>query len=98
MGHIERGEKNVSFNTLVRLAQALGIALPELLSEVAAGRKAPAKTTGKRNRTVDANDLGGLARELLQQRANLDQAAGVLTDVANALRLRQRSLSKRRER
>lgn len=95
MGHIERGEKNVSFNTLVRLAEALGITLPELLTEAAPGKKRPAKTTGKQRRSVNADDLGGLVRELLRQRENLDKAAGVLTDVANALRVHERSLSKR---
>jgi transcriptional regulator with XRE-family HTH domain len=39
-GHIERGEKNVSFNTLVRLADAVGITVAELLSdETKAGPK-----------------------------------------------------------
>ena len=89
MGHIERGEKNVSFNTLVRLAEALGITLPELLTEVPEGKKRPSKNTSKRRYPISADDMGGMVRALNMQRKSLDQTARVLKDVEDALKSRK---------
>ena len=82
MGHLERGEKNVSFNTLVRLSDALGITLPELLSDqVKRASKVP-----KKGAIPSGGDLSGIIEELNHQRETLERSAGVLKDVANALR------------
>jgi transcriptional regulator with XRE-family HTH domain len=42
MGHLERGEKNVSFLSIVRVANALGVTLSELLSGLENGGSARA--------------------------------------------------------
>ena len=39
---------------------------------------------------INTYDLGGLARELLQERENLNYTAGVLTQIANALRVHEK--------
>jgi transcriptional regulator with XRE-family HTH domain len=83
MGHLERGEKNVSFNTLVRLSEALGISLPELLSDQ--GKRA-SKAPKKGKAITIGDDLNGIVEELNHQRETLEKSAGVLKDVANTLR------------
>ena len=37
MGHLERGEKNVSFSTIMKVASALGVPLSELFEGLEAG-------------------------------------------------------------
>jgi transcriptional regulator with XRE-family HTH domain len=49
MGHLERGEKNVSFLSILRVANALGVTLSELLAGLEKGdsaRIADPKATG----------------------------------------------------
>lgn len=41
MGHLERGEKNVSITSVVRVSGALGITLSELFAGVDGGEQAP---------------------------------------------------------
>jgi transcriptional regulator with XRE-family HTH domain len=93
MGHLERGEKNVSFNTLVRLSEALGITLPELLS---AQRKRANKPRKADATTKD--DLPGIIQELNGQRQILEQSAGALKNIANALRSHERQSVKQGKR
>jgi transcriptional regulator with XRE-family HTH domain len=87
MGHLERGEKNVSFNTLVRLSDALGIAMSELLAEKPGepGRK---RTPG--HAKIHPDDLNGVIRELNQRRIVLEETAGALKAVTEVLRTRQK--------
>jgi hypothetical protein len=101
MGHIERGEKNLSFNTLVRLSEALSITLPELLSETQTDTK-PSKASSKtRPRNAASrdlhyeDDLSSIIRELNMQRDTLAEAAGALKNVAKSLRTHERRLAKR---
>jgi transcriptional regulator with XRE-family HTH domain len=87
MGHLERGEKNVSFNTLERLAEALGITPSELLSNDAkpTNKRTAATKTG-RSSSIRSGNLNGIIRELNRRRTTLEETAGVLRDVAEALR------------
>jgi transcriptional regulator with XRE-family HTH domain len=82
MGHIERGEKNVSFTTLVRLSDALGITMSELLSDE---RTATTKLVRTR-KNKQPSDVPEIIRELNQQRNALESASGVLKQLATALR------------
>lgn len=93
MGHIERGEKNVSFSTLVRLSDALGISVSELLSEE---RNSSIKVVSK-SRKNQPTDLPSIVRQLNEQRQSLEETAGALKNVTNALRIhgRQSGKSKR---
>lgn len=92
MGHLERGEKNVSFNTLARLSDALRITLSELVAEesgrVPKKRAAQAKSSLKGSHQPD--NLGRIIRELNQRRMGLEETAGALRDVAESLRSRQK--------
>ena len=104
MGHIERGEKNLSFSTLVRLSDALGMTLPELLADVRTGAeplkgKAASKTTPRIAASNGARgyDLPGIIHELSVQRGNLEEAADALKNMANALRTHERRLRKRKK-
>jgi transcriptional regulator with XRE-family HTH domain len=52
VGGIERGERNVSFGNLLKLADALGVRASELLGryeQVAAGMESAGARTGKRS-------------------------------------------------
>jgi transcriptional regulator with XRE-family HTH domain len=92
MGHLERGEKNLSFNTLVRLSDALGITLSELLAEEAgqSSRKRAARDKSPLKGSLQPDDLDSIIRELNQRRMALEEAAGALKDVAEALRTREK--------
>jgi transcriptional regulator with XRE-family HTH domain len=96
MGHIERGEKNVSFNTLVRLADALGITVSELLSDETKAAQKHSRPRMKIKPTVSSDDLSGVIRELNQQRQTLEKTAGALKNVANVLRTHERHSRKRK--
>lgn len=87
MGHLERGEKNVSFNTLVRLADALGITLSELLAEET-GRSV--KKHAPRPTRLRPDDLNSVIRELNQRRIALEETAGAIKAVTEVLRTRQK--------
>jgi transcriptional regulator with XRE-family HTH domain len=87
MGHLERGEKNVSFNTLVRLADALGITLSELLAEESSRA---VKKRAPRQPALSPDDLGGVVRELNQRRIALEETAGALKALTEVLRTRQK--------
>ena len=85
MGHIERGEKNVSFSTLVRLSEALGITVSELLSDE---RSVTTKTVGKR-RGRQPSDVPEIIRELNRQRNVLESTSSVLKQLAQGLRVHE---------
>src|SRR5580704_12616363 len=61
MGHVERGEKNVSLSTVLRVANALGIRLPALFGrpELPATRLAepPVATARRRQQRLDLDRL-----------------------------------------
>ncbi len=95
MGHIERGEKNLSFSTLLRLADALGIGLPELLSDRRASKVAvKGAGRGMASRSMrprpNPEDLSALIRELENQREILVKSADCLGDAAKVLRTYKR--------
>ena len=90
MGHLERGEKNVSFNTLVRLAEALEISVSELVSDDRRPAGASTKRRVKPGKTITGDDISGIVRELNYRRTALEETADLLKDVAEALRKRRR--------
>lgn len=89
MGHLERGEKNVSFNTLARLADALDISLSELVAEDGAQTRKKPPRGHSRLRLEDLNDI---VRELTQRRISLEETGRVLKVVTEALRSREKKL------
>ena len=89
MGHLERGEKNVSFHTLLKLAEALGISVSELVADERAGVPTRMKRGAKTPKAIQGDDLDGIVRELNNRRITLEETAGVLKKVADALRKRK---------
>jgi hypothetical protein len=91
MGHLERGEKNVSFHTRVRLADALGITISELVANEGTSKR-PATRRNPERKPVSAtrsDDLDGMVWELNHRRLALEQTAHFLKDVVEALRKRK---------
>ena len=81
VGHLERGEKNVSFSSLVRVAETFGITLAELLTGVEEGVHRPAERKARKDsrQTRSSGRIGPatvrtLVEELRLQREALRQA------------------------
>jgi transcriptional regulator with XRE-family HTH domain len=68
MGHVERGEKNVSLSTVLRVANALGIRLSALF-----GRSQGATGAASGKLTLHRLDVNRLLDELQDQRQAMKQ-------------------------
>ena len=67
MGHLERGEKNVSFSTLTKVAGALSVGVGELFAELEASEvnaKAQAKPLARQAARQGTLDRGRVLKEL----------------------------------
>jgi transcriptional regulator with XRE-family HTH domain len=84
VGHLERGEKNVSFGTLVRVAEALGVKLSELFKGIEdPSRTLEVATPSKRDKLrgrkpLPMTDVSRLLDELKLQRDALREAVTAL--------------------
>jgi transcriptional regulator with XRE-family HTH domain len=67
MGHVERGEKNISLSTVLRVANALGIRVSDLFgrAENHNGKAAKAASPAKRN--SDRSGLPGLIERVIEE-------------------------------
>jgi len=88
MGHVERGEKNVSLSTVLKVANALGMRLPELfqLEKRETGTDRPAQANGERKEKERKIAIPGLKmcrilEELRAERTELRQLVRQLTRV-----------------
>ncbi len=86
MGHVERGEKNVSLSTVLRVAGGLGVRLPELFGPVRSRSTAARSPQVPSRRRAAAFGLTGLEvmsvlDELQVQRKALRQAVRNLTEL-----------------
>jgi hypothetical protein len=63
MGHLERGEKNVSLTSIVRVSAALSITLSELFSGIDGGDETP-RATGRKPGSSTELDRSRILREL----------------------------------
>ncbi len=91
IGQIERGEKNISFGNLLKLARVLGVTLPELLSGLEGGESAreskPRPDSGGRKADSEAHrlfEIQKLVTRLGVQRAAMDRTIMMLGDLAGA--------------
>jgi transcriptional regulator with XRE-family HTH domain len=85
IGQIERGEKNISFSNLVKIAGVLGVTLSELLLELevkGAGLKQPAKATKAHQAALCALDVQKLLRQLRVQQSAADRTLTRLEGLA----------------
>jgi transcriptional regulator with XRE-family HTH domain len=90
IGQIERGEKNISFGNLSKVANVLGLTLSELLIGLEDGRpldKDSKQKSGAARKGDDASRLRkieNLVRRLSLQRSAMDRTMQLLEDVSIA--------------
>ena len=72
MGHLERGEKNVSFGSMARVANSLGLSLSEMLAGLESGDNA----SGTHGSIVSANEMD--RNRLLKEVAVLERSIRAL--------------------
>jgi len=83
MGHLERGEKNLSFSSMTRVAGALHVTLSDLFLGLESGDDAPRRRRGPGAKAGDRAapfDRGRLLKRVL----NLERAVLTLKDMALA--------------
>ncbi len=89
IGQVERGEKNISFENLTKLAGALGKSLAELVAELENDRsqRSGIRLTRKAQAAADGEyvkrllEVKNLLRQLKHQKAAMDRTMTALTDV-----------------
>jgi transcriptional regulator with XRE-family HTH domain len=96
MGHIERGEKNLSFQSMVRVANALNVPLSELFRGLEDGEPPPARISGvaktpNRNPRHEGVDRDRLIREV----ASLEKVLSGLKELVSVSD--PRTISERRK-
>jgi transcriptional regulator with XRE-family HTH domain len=76
MGHVERGEKNVSLSTVARVANALGVRIAALFGrpQEATAPEAPKQMRSSRPAPPSGLDVNRLVDELQAQRKAMRQA------------------------
>jgi len=88
MGHLERGEKNVSFLSIVRVANALGVTLSELVTGLENGGSA--KTAKRKAASVPAAARSLALEELASLERSVRTLKGLLGEVAPSSNRRER--------
>ncbi len=88
MGHLERGEKNISFGSTLRVANALGVTLSELFAGL---ETTETSTTGKSARLKSLSRLrnpslrAGLDRDqVVKVLASLERSVNALREITGA--------------
>jgi transcriptional regulator with XRE-family HTH domain len=94
MGHVERGEKNISLSTMVRISDALGIRLRDLFaastSQLGAKWKPARKAGSQTGPNFGVAAIGPIVAELRTERNALKQAVRDLMQVSRRLANRVR--------
>ena len=67
MGHVERGEKNISLSTVLRVANALGVRLSDLFGRAEETDGKTAKTHLPAKRNADRSGLPGLIDRVIEE-------------------------------
>ncbi len=84
IGQIERGEKNISFGNLSKIAGVLGLTLSELLSGLEDGGGVSGAKANQRDRfNTGGVELRKLARRLRLQGSAMDRTISVLEEFAD---------------
>ena len=91
MGHIERGEKNLSFGSIVRVANALGVSLAELFKGLETGESF-SSTAGARQDRHQNSGVSSLDRDrLIREVASLERVLHGLKELISSSEKRSRS-------
>jgi hypothetical protein len=84
MGHIERGEKNLSFGSIARVANALDVSLSELFRGLESG-EAFSRTAGTRHGRGQNSGGSRLDRDrLIREVASLERVLRSLKDLVSS--------------
>lgn len=85
LGHVERGEKNVSLSTVSRLATALGVRIPALFGSASNLRHVRPRLAKPARPEVDhlLDELQAQRKALRQALRDLTGCLGRLTDLAS---------------
>ena len=86
MGHIERGEKNLSLSTMIRISDGLGIAPTELFRLTAKGAKDYGAVQGRKNGHLTPAAMVRLIKEFRSERQVLSKTVDSLVEVERKLR------------
>lgn len=91
IGQIERGEKNISFGNLVKVAAVLGVTASELLSALEGGDGSTAElklkrtaSAGRTDPNSDRYEIQKLLGRFKHQRAAMDQTMSALEKLMTA--------------
>jgi transcriptional regulator with XRE-family HTH domain len=104
IGQIERGEKNISFENLVKISSVLSVTASELLlaidsdAEAAGARRVPPPRDHKSKSVHQAHEIQKLLTKLRHQRSALDRTLSVLEELMAASSQRSARSDKRRTR
>jgi hypothetical protein len=83
MGHLERGEKNVSFRSIVRVASALNVSLAQLFSGLEAGEsEAEGPRHGRGRVKLSGPSVGTGSGRILKELAILERTVRTLKAIA----------------
>jgi transcriptional regulator with XRE-family HTH domain len=83
MGHLERGEKNLSFRSIVRIATALDVTLPRLLGDLdQAGPEGELGTVPMRSPKSGESRLQLDTNRMLKELEVLERATRALKEIA----------------
>jgi hypothetical protein len=88
MGHLERGEKNVSLKSLVRVSDALEITISDLLHGVSGGEKDEAKSHPGAERQIDHERL---MREVLRLEQTVAAVRQIVAPESAAVRSKRKA-------
>jgi transcriptional regulator with XRE-family HTH domain len=81
MGHLERGEKNVSFSSILRVANALDVSLGNLFAGIESEDEKPGTRNAATKRTPNARKAVELGRQkALRELASAERALASLKE------------------
>jgi transcriptional regulator with XRE-family HTH domain len=89
MGHLERGEKNLSFLSILRVAKALGITLSGLLAGFEKGESA--RLANRKTSSAPAASRGRALGQVATMERSLRALKGVLAETAASSKRDRRS-------
>jgi transcriptional regulator with XRE-family HTH domain len=90
IGQVERGEKNISFENLMKFSRALGITISELLSGLESGAVTGDTGSDRKHKGHIAKSvmaplqIQALIRRLIAQQTAIDRTISMLADIASA--------------
>jgi hypothetical protein len=82
MGHLERGEKNVSFSSIVRVASALDVTVSELFHGLESGETQSGASARSGRRSRVSNPVGLERGRVLSQLAVVERGVRALKEMA----------------